>query len=40
MGKDPEPVNEWKNIKVKKDMSIEDSRMYIREDYIEEEYIE
>ena len=40
MGKDPEPVNEWKNIKEKKDMSIEDSRMYIREDYIEEEYIE
>ncbi|WP_458744081.1 ATP-binding protein [Candidatus Nitrosocosmicus sp. T] len=40
MGKDPEPVNEWKNIKVKKEMSIEDSRMYIREDYIEEEYIE
>jgi uncharacterized protein len=40
MGKDPEPVNEWKNIKEKKEMSIEDSRMYIREDYIEEEYIE
>ncbi|CAN5852470.1 DNA double-strand break repair helicase HerA [soil metagenome] len=40
MGKDPEPVNEWKNVKEKKDMSIEDSRMYIREDYIEEEYIE
>ena len=40
MGKDPEPVNEWKNIKEKKDMSIEDSRMYIREGYIEEEYIE
>ena len=40
MGKDPEPVNEWKNNKEKKDMSIEDSQMYIREDYIEEEYIE
>ncbi|HYG00039.1 MAG TPA: ATP-binding protein [Candidatus Saccharimonadales bacterium] len=40
MGKDPEPVNEWKNTKEKRSMSIEDSRTYIREDYIEEEYIE
>ena len=40
MGKDPEPVNEWKNTKEKRSMSIEDSQTYIREDYIEEEYIE
>jgi uncharacterized protein len=40
MGKDPEPVNEWKNTKEKRSMSIEDSRTYIREEYIEEEYIE
>ncbi len=40
MGKDPEPVNEWKNTKEKKDLSVEDSRLFIREEYIEEEYIE
>ena len=40
MGKDPEPVNEWKNTKEKKEMSVEDSRLFIREEYIEEEYIE
>jgi DNA helicase HerA-like ATPase len=40
MGKDPEPVNEWKNTKEKKKLSVEDSRLFIRENYIEEEYIE
>lgn len=40
MGKDAEPVKEWKSIQVKKEMSIEDNQQYIREEYIEEEYIE
>ena len=33
-------MTEWKNTKEKKDMSVEDSRLFIREEYIEEEYIE
>lgn len=40
MGKDPEPVSEWKNTKEKRNISIEDSSLFIREEYIEEEYIE
>ncbi|HET6590287.1 MAG TPA: ATP-binding protein [Candidatus Nitrosocosmicus sp.] len=40
MGKDPDPVNEWKEIDEKKEMAIEDSQSHIREEYIEEEFIE
>ncbi len=35
MGKDPEPVKEWKNSQISKELSIEDSQLYIREEYIE-----
>lgn len=40
MGKDPEPVNEWKGLKEKNELATEKSQSYIREDYIEEEFIE
>lgn len=40
MGKDPEPVIEWKETRIKKELSIENSQMFIREEYIEEEYID
>jgi DNA helicase HerA-like ATPase len=35
MGKDPEPVKEWKNNSISKELSIEDSQLYIREEYID-----
>jgi len=35
MGKDPEPVKEWKNSQISKELSIEDSQIYIREEYID-----
>jgi hypothetical protein len=35
MGKDPEPVKEWKNSQTSKELSIEDSQLYIREEYID-----
>ena len=35
MGKDPEPVKEWKNNQVSKELSIEESQFYIREEYID-----
>jgi DNA helicase HerA-like ATPase len=35
MGKDPEPVKEWKNSSMSKELSIEDSQSYIREEYID-----
>jgi uncharacterized protein len=35
MGKDPEPVKEWKNNSINKELSIEDSQSYIREEYID-----
>jgi uncharacterized protein len=35
MGKDPEPVKEWKNNSINKELSIEDSQLYIREEYID-----
>ena len=35
IGKDPEPVKEWKNTSTNKELSIEDSQSYIREEYID-----
>ncbi len=35
MGKDPEPVKEWKNNQISRELSIEDSQFYIREEYID-----
>ncbi len=35
MGKDPEPVREWKNNLINKELSIEETQMYIREEYID-----
>lgn len=35
MGKDPKPVNEWKDYQMKKELSIEDNQTYIREEYID-----
>ena len=35
MGKDPEPVKEWKNNSINKELSLEDSQSYIREEYID-----
>ena len=35
MGKDPEPVKEWKNTLINRELSIEDSQSYIREEYID-----
>jgi DNA helicase HerA-like ATPase len=35
MGRDPEPVKEWKNYLINKELSIEDNQSYIREEYID-----
>lgn len=35
MGRDPEPVKEWKNNLLNKELSVEDSQYYIREEYID-----
>ena len=35
MGKDPEPVKEWKNTSTNRELSVEDSQSYIREEYID-----
>ncbi|MGN6347928.1 MAG: helicase HerA domain-containing protein [Candidatus Nitrosocosmicus sp.] len=35
MGRDPEPVKEWKNNSLNRELSIEDSQSYIREEYID-----
>lgn len=35
MGKDPEPVNEWKNNSLNKEIFVEETHMFIREEYIE-----
>jgi uncharacterized protein len=35
MGKDPEPVKEWKNNSINNELSIEETQLYIREEYID-----